>query len=238
MFPHISSKSKTQSFLLEGNALRVTDPCYATDVWCSGQLPHVMPGRWLAHVGYHQDALDLASIKAEVETWQRQLDACTSSDEAYLQVVRNELAKAQQALAQYHGRVAYLHIAHESVAQDPQILAPSRYQKVITFEVGVDSGQAGFFEASQYAQAVDGKQPGQAASPEAAFESFYSQVCELTLSPEAFGVVPFGVAASSGYGDGGYDCFYLRDGASAEAPLIAAYILFIAPEEEITDELE
>lgn len=86
------------------------------------------------------------------------------------------------------------------------------------FEVGVDSGQAGIFDEGQY--------PGSKAEigEYGDTETFYGRVCDLTHDEKDrskhAGIIdmddgPFGVASSSGYGDGGYSATIYRDGAGA-----------------------
>lgn len=70
------------------------------------------------------------------------------------------------------------------------------------FEVGVDSGQAGFFDEQYYQMdAVFGKPSDPTEEPG---ELWYRHCCEATMSRVSAGVIPYGVVSSSGYGDGGY----------------------------------
>ena len=95
------------------------------------------------------------------------------------------------------------------------------------FDVGVDSGQAGLFDASHYRddtvipnhENLKDKEPS---------EIWYDHCCNITLSPLSAGVLPYGVVSSSGYGDGGYDCFICRN---EYGQIIRAEIEFI-PEDD------
>lgn len=97
-------------------------------------------------------------------------------------------------------------------------------------EIGVDSGQAGIFDLEKYRRDkfVDGKitfdrgvdEPG---------EKFYAKCCDVTLSEEQVGVVSGGVVSSSGYGDGSYRCFVLKD---ADDKIFGVKISFIDDEYE------
>lgn len=93
---------------------------------------------------------------------------------------------------QWGERVAYL-IAWNTEIGEPDPGA-SHWQKR-KFEVGVDSGQAGIFDDGAYPK-EDTEEDG-----------FYSDVSDLTLSERQAGVTSRGCVSSSGYGDGGYDCF-------------------------------
>ena len=78
--------------------------------------------------------------------------------------------------------------------------------KLVDFEIGVDSGQAGIFDENMFRN-------------EAQFTSFprdlgwecdskwYANCCALTLSEKSGGVIPCGVVSSSGFGDGIYSGF-------------------------------
>jgi hypothetical protein len=63
-------------------------------------------------------------------------------------------------------------------------------------EVGVDSGQAGFFDSNCPLGEGDYEDRN----------SFYGKCCYLTLNEPDGGVIENGCVSSSGYGDGGYDC--------------------------------
>lgn len=83
------------------------------------------------------------------------------------------------------------------------------------FEVGVDSGQAGFFDDVMF----KGRDQD---------EEFYDRVCDVTCSEDR--LVPagtidgVGVVSSSGYGDGGYVCEFRR---GEDGRVVAARIIFI-----------
>lgn len=79
--------------------------------------------------------------------------------------------------------------------------------------VGVDSGQAGFFDSEVYRGSQD--------------KVFYKMVCHLTSRPLGAGVYQSGAVSSSGWGDGGYDLHI----AKKDGKLIAARIVFISEDE-------
>jgi hypothetical protein len=79
-----------------------------------------------------------------------------------------------------------------------------------SFTVGVDSGQAGVFEDAHYQDdTVLGPD-----TPKADYISdspWYAACCAAnSLNGGAGGVIPYGAVASSGYGDGSYQCFFRR----------------------------
>lgn len=108
------------------------------------------------------------------------------------------------------GRVAELQIVQENYT------TASKMWESAGFSVGVDSGQAGFFDAALY--------------PEWSEENnFYDTICKGTLSENQYAVVPFGIASSTGYGDGEYKCYVAKN---IEGEVIAAKIVFIGDEDE------
>lgn len=139
-------------------------------------------------------------------------------------------------------RVATLEISHI----EHRRVQPTQ---AVSFEVGVDSGQAGFFDADKYA-ANQGGEYGD-------LETFYGKACHLTryqtddakdyerdpieggrgkyIGPElpGAGTMEWGAVSSSGYGDGGYTCEVGKDSLGL---VVAAKITFIGDEDDIDEE--
>lgn len=82
--------------------------------------------------------------------------------------------------------------------------------------IGVDSGQAGFFCESKYPK-IDIGDFGDT-------DTFYGKVCKLTSGDRQAGVIDFGAVSSSGYGDGMFVCNYSID---ADDKIVQAEIVFI-----------
>jgi hypothetical protein len=90
------------------------------------------------------------------------------------------------------------------------------------FKVSVDSGQAGFFDETKFPSNSNNFDYHN-------LESFYRKICDSTLCiPNSEGV-DFGVAASSGYGDGTYKCKY---GVNADNQIVVATIIFISDNDD------
>jgi hypothetical protein len=247
MKPLVDSFSDPQSFEVASGALRVTDPCYDVEVWCSGQLDNVKNGTWHAKVGYYKDPFDeqqtrryfegeRGRVQEEMKHLEEMLGkhkTLNEEDRANVAELRNErLARLDaklQASLDHPGRVSVIGIVHESVSFSD--LERFNWQWVQGLDVGVDSGQAGFFDLAQYTDAVSDK--SNRGEDGCKFDAFYSGVCDLTLADPSWGVVPFGAVSSSGYGDGGYNCYVLRKPTSdpAVSELVGAYIVFISEEE-------
>ncbi len=99
-------------------------------------------------------------------------------------------------------------------------------------EIGVDSGQAGFFDPQffQNDEIVKGLQKDYKEEI-CKDEPWYSYCCDRTLAHKV-GVIPYGVVSSSGYGDGGYE---LETATDENGTIIACRITFIEDEEENDD---
>lgn len=128
---------------------------------------------------------------------------------------------------EWGSRIAVLRA--QTVMQPKKLPEP----EVAPFEVGVDSAQAGLFDALHYRNSnmirrltgVESDDP----------DLWYAHCCEITLSRLQAGVIPYGAVSSSGYGDGAYECRIYRDQAG-EA--FRVEIIFIGDEDEEWEEDE
>ena len=94
------------------------------------------------------------------------------------------------------------------------------------FLVGVDSGQAGVFDAEFFER----NHGGEYNDP----SSFYGECCAITLSRLGFGALQCekGFVSTSGYGDGGYD---LRIGRNDAGEAVALEVIFISDDDDEDD---
>lgn len=130
-------------------------------------------------------------------------------------------------------RNAALFIYHDSISMSKAVDYFNRKYKVneAPFEVGVDSGQAGFFDASAYKN--DATVPaGAVTDPCWTKDGWYGLCATLTLGDDGAGVLPGGAVSSSGYGDGGYFCHYAIDG---NHDIVYADIIFIGEDDDEED---
>lgn len=111
-------------------------------------------------------------------------------------------------------RVAELVIVKDGV-DDFDLFSPLD----LDFEVGVDSGQAGFFNTDYFAE----HQPDDDWDNE---KSWYRRVCDITCNTEySCGTIDGeGVVSESGYGDGGYCCYPAYD---KDEEIVGLRIVFI-----------
>jgi hypothetical protein len=120
-------------------------------------------------------------------------------------------------------RIHELQVLHESISYEAA--SNDTWTQEKSFHVGVDSGQAGFFDNAKYPYGNIGEY-GET-------ETFYGRVCETTMGGSSGGIIEdFGVASSTGYGDGCYQCFVLRN---EQDEIVGSKIIFISPESEEND---
>lgn len=103
----------------------------------------------------------------------------------------------------------------------------SKFDEKLDFEVGVDSGQAGIFDYDYY--------KSKCINEDEVNDEWYDAVCSLTLSKKQFGTLSGkAVVSSSGYGDGGYDCFVCRNNKNQVVGIMIKFI----EQDDSSDEAE
>jgi len=122
-------------------------------------------------------------------------------------VIKSEDGKVNDFLYAYH-----IEISNDDELGCIDIKNLYKEENLLPCAFGVDSGQLGFFDYDGYGNSVRCKylkrQYSEIIEPE---NQFYSFCCDSTLSKERWGTLPFGVVASSGYGDGFYEVFALKN---------------------------
>lgn len=183
-------------FNIASGAVRMSDPCYDTGVWCAGDVEKVKNGEWTAFIR-----------EENLEGWGR--------------------------------RNAELHVYSKGRGPTSKLTWTP-----VGFEVGVDSGQAGIFDADKYRKneaVLDSDLPARTQENDYAFRimdgtigvgksddgRFYGACCAVTAAEPAAGVLNFGALSSSGIGDGGYDGFVARN---SRGVAVALKIVFLTDE--------
>lgn len=153
-----------------------------------------------------------------------------------IEKIENKIDKAQKAYdSGAPRRVQFLHIKHESIPEFTSFEQEAWIDHQ-GFDVGVDSGQAGFFDEAWYAEVHNG-------------DHHYDMLCDLTLGqyridPETgeraeynyAGTFEFGCNGQTAHGDGSAPLYYRTD---ADGNVIeAAYHYDITYEEDEDEELE
>ena len=111
----------------------------------------------------------------------------------------------------------------------------------LEIDVGVDSGQAGIFDEKFYKDddSIKGverlDEDGEVICED---EPWYSICCDRTLQKKGAGVIPYGVVSSSGYGDGGYDAYAIKDSMGEVIALMIDFGIDASKEDEDEDEDE
>jgi hypothetical protein len=85
--------------------------------------------------------------------------------------------------------------------------------ELLPFECGVDSGQFGHFDFANYRKdelAVDLEKAFDDTFATEVGDEWYRAVCNITLTND-FGSLPYGVVSSSGFGDGSYNTYGIKD---------------------------
>ena len=168
--------------------MRVSDPCYTPDVWCTGVL-NAKAGTW--------DAAALILDNEATGGWGERV----------------------AALAVKHGDCP-IPLSVETINSVVESPFPMESQdwKIADFEVGVDSGQAGFYDEDNFVSHNGGQN-----------DDWYDRMCNITLSREKAGTFSDGVVSRSGYGDGGYPCVHH---IGIDGLTDFAFVIFIGDEEK------
>jgi hypothetical protein len=117
------------------------------------------------------------------------------------------------------------HASFEYVMEDGDLL---------NFDGGVDSGH---FDYDGYRDDESMKNVARIADKDqmriCEDEPFYSMCCDRTLSFDMWGVLPQGVVSSSGYGDGSYPTYGIKND---DGEYVAFLTIFIDPREDELDD--
>lgn len=215
------------TFVLASGKLRVTDPCYTPDTWCATVLDGAKNGVWHASVAYVKNEGDEQRLDARIADLEDQISK-SKPDSLMKSSLELDLKKYIEH-RQHLGRVSVLSVVHEEYASRNSL----NFSVVPGIDIGVDSGQAGFFDDTAYRLNLADKATSNTKREDMpVFEAFYDKIMGITGTTEQFGVLDFGTVSSTGYGDGGYPLLVARE----DGVVIAASIIFIDPNEEEEDD--
>lgn len=109
--------------------------------------------------------------------------------------------------------------------------------ELLPFEGGVDSGQFGYFDFEGYRNDDSIKNVARiCTNPEHIIcedEPWYSICCDRTIQGDSWGVIPLGVVSSSGYGDGSYPTYGIKNN---EGQYVGFTTIFISKDEDEDNE--
>jgi hypothetical protein len=122
-------------------------------------------------------------------------------------------------------RVSELMIVHNSVE-----LSNLQFIKTVTGDIGVDSGNCGFFDYEKYKEAKEADDKFEAEHND--IGPFTNKWWSISDKARALGgtLDDWGVLSHSGYGDGGYDLYLAYDESGEN--VIAAKVVYMYDEEE------
>ena len=126
----------------------------------------------------------------------------------------------------FGNRVAVLISYHKDYPATPDDIMDG---ELLPFDGGVDSGQFGHFDYDGYRE--DETVQGVERISEDIIcedEPWYSICCDRTMSNDGFGVIPLGVVSSSGYGDGSYPSYGIKN---EEGEYVGFATMFIFPDD-------
>lgn len=179
-------------------------------------------------VQYEQDLISHKSSKEKYGDWSRKYSSSCSGqiDDVLPGTYKASVELMNERLTNWGSRNSVLFIVHKDYEGK---LNDVPFQE-LDIDVGVDSGQAGFYDLEIFkaAKIID-NEGGHGNEP------WYDSNCRLTLDkPEQAGVIIGGCVSSSGYGDGGYDCHVQK----VDGKIVSAKIVFIDENEDEEEDEE
>jgi len=143
-------------------------------------------------------------------------------------------------VSMWGNRVSKLIVAHPDAVNihgEEITLKEDFPDEPLDFRGGVDSGQFGFFDFDSYRndEPVKEIKVNFNNSDKEDGEHFYSVCCDITLADKRWGTIPNGVVSSSGFGDGNYDVFGIKNNANE---YVAFMVVFIGEDEDEDEEDE
>lgn len=158
--------------------------------------------------------------------YERDVWCCGTFDKCKLGTWEAGVLKTERGV--WGARCAVLAVRHKDTGPDFSVIRENKVYRMTDgwleqpINVGVDSGQAGFYDEVFYQD--DSIFKGMPAPEHDFGELWYNHVCDITLSRMLAGVIPYGAVSSSGFGDGGYVC-YTHESRNGEIDF--AFVIFI-----------
>lgn len=206
------SYKKVGSFTLTQPKMLVSDPGYEKDEWCSKTVKDCMTGIWDAYINVNRYEFKYDDNKVGKTNRVAELFVCHSS-------VGKEV-------------FASIHLEYRNTLQEREddncFFRWFGPWAELSENIGVDSGQAGFFDYDKFGDNSLFKAPGECGFG----DKWYSNCCDLTLEDHGGIVADCGVNVASGFGDGCY-CVWEHKSAAGETD---AMVLFFLPDNDPIEE--
>ena len=199
MSNNIRELEKVGTFELSQPKMYISDPGYDKDVWCTKVVDNCLTGKWKASINVNHYLWEYDGKKGE------------DHRVASVYICHESKTNAVFRGIDYHGNTVTYRPGWE----------------VLSNQIGVDSGQCGFFDFEKYGDndlfEFDGK---------CGFGSkWYGNCCDATLDKHADIIANMGVNASSGFGDGCYVVFgHKTDG------FYDAFVLYFLPDDDSVED--
>lgn len=222
------------SFQIISGEVRVTDPCYDEDTWCTAKLSNVKNGRWNAAVIKSDEGnwgMRVAVLRAVHENSSIDvLNFDTQYGEEIPQDIGVDSGQAgifDTAFFKKDYPEPYAEIGTQEY--ETKSFAYQRAESIKTFKEAHKTTPTK--ESDAFIKVLEERPPY---IPELTFtQDWYEICCDKTLSNLRSGVVAGGCVSSSGYGDGGYRCRISRD---KDNQIEMIQIIFIGNNEKDSEE--
>lgn len=214
-----------ENFEITSGRIRVTDPCYTKDTWCSGVLENCLTGNWKASKLVYGNELTggWGNRIAELQIWHEDYlgGECYENSGIDVGVDSGQAGFFDDALypdgetGEYGDLNTFYGKVCDGTAGEAKIYEEPLYNDETISKIEEIYKSDGKFSDENISKLIENMKTAMVKRERHEYLGIAN--------------VGFGVASSSGYGDGGYDCFIRRD---HEGRIVAAKIVFIGDESE------
>lgn len=211
-------------FSVDSGKLRATDPCYDPETWCAGTIENVRNGLWHVRAKYHEEG-----------KWHRRVAELIVVHESYKdQEIENDAwQKMKFEGGVDSGQFGFFDFGPWLAMQQDRGIGEygdenSFYGKICTLTHDP--------EVSCYGSYVGAKQMAEMYPDNASYKEQlerytkqWEEEQERRYNHPQMGVIRYGVASSSGWGDGGYSVYAHYD---TNGEVVGARVVFISDEPE------
>jgi hypothetical protein len=246
---------KIGKFKLDSDVVRLSDPCYDKDTWCAGTVEDVIPGEWTSKIiKYTHEETDWGERVGELIAqhndydirgceWEK-VDIHVGVDSGQAGIFddsqfKNDMSKEHNLTCDKKDKEEDKWRLEHDISMDSSSLLEYLMKENKTKD---DEGMIEFYQRHiannrKKLENFDEHWENLRARTKKLYpehfdkksKEFYEVCCAKTLSYIGAGTVEYGVVASSGYGDGGYNAYVIRN---TKNKVVAIKIVFISMNEE------